>query len=67
MYFTKDLKRPYFPKDTHNPGKVHHKTLAYANAKLFVIEELSFAKVRQENDKCLFLVILKNGHDHKRL
>ena len=31
-------------------GKAYHKASTYANAKDFVIEQLNFVKVSQEND-----------------
>ena len=48
-FFAKNLKIPYFAKDTHDCGKAY-KALTYANASDFLIKELNFVKVRQEND-----------------
>ena len=31
-FFAKNLKIPYFAKDTHDCGKAYHKALTYANA-----------------------------------
>ena len=49
-FFAKNLKRPYLAKDTLNYGKARHKGLTYAHAQDFVIKELNFVKISEEND-----------------
>ena len=39
-----------FAKDIPNYGNAYHKALTYANVSEFIIKELKFVEVRQEND-----------------
>ena len=52
-------KTIFFAMDTINYEEAYHKALTYANASNFVIQELIFVNVHQENNKCFFLISLK--------